>query len=1335
VKRYTLFLFIFSSVFLFSREKNYYFTSLDVKDGLSQNTVNTIIQDRMGFLWLGTKDGLNRYDGTEFRIYRNNPSDTLSLQSNFINVLYQDKNDNIWIGTDSGLDVFSPRTDVFTHIHSPKSKDSLLRHNVTLIKQGPDESVWVAIEYQGLFRYKDLFSEPQFYSCEVFPSLSSVSSLVFDESGIVWIGNSQKGLYCTADSFQTVCPFLDKVTGSSPFMEEPISSVAIAPYNCILVGSLRGGLWSIDLFNHNCKRLLYKDDEGVPVRCRTILCKDNQLFVGTESGLFIHETTTHTTVHFKSSYQDPYSLSANSVYSLCEDREGAIWIGTYFGGVNCYSPSYALFEKYYPENVGIELNGKRIREICQNRKGIIWIGSEDSGLYMFNPLTRHFTAFASNNLVNNIHGLCLVGDSLWVGTISAGLMVIDTNSGRILKRYENTSDDKPLNDNDIYSISKTNTNDVYIGTKKGLMKYNPETDSFDDIAALSGKHIYDIKQDVSGNLWLATYADGVWCFRPSDNQWVSYHHNSKDPHSLPYDIVLSVFIDSNQRLWFTTQGAGCCYYRPKENDFVCISKDNGLPDNVVYQIVEDKSGKLWMSTANGLACLNPHSDNSVTVFNVENGLLSNQFNYKSSLMSRNGTIYMGSIHGLIAFNPEDVHPANYVPELCITDFSLLGQIVKPGEESTFLECSIEYAREIVLKHNQNSFSFRLLIPNFISSKSDDIEYCLEGFDSEWHTGDLPATVSYSNLDYGKYVFKARNKSGLSSKEQSVPDYSLQITIRPPLYLSFPAIILYILVFFLILTFVIRQVKKKNQVRKREYMYKIEQEKERAIYDSKLEFFSNITHEIKTPLTLINGPLECILDRNDLNPELKEDLQIIHQNTERLMALTVQLLDFKKIESRKYSLDFANCNVSSLLKETYLRFTSLAKQKQIEMELCLPEYEVWAQINKEAVIKILSNMLNNGLKYSQSFLKVTLSEDNVNELTVITENDGDLVPDNMKEDIFKPFVRFRGSENNNPLTGTGIGLGLSRSLAELHNGTLVMLPSSNVNVFKLTIPLKQDSLPLIEQLHRDDDEIINQTDYREDKTSILIVEDDSIMISFISRQLSKSFNVFTASNGKEALELMECNNVMLVVSDIMMPEMDGIALCNAIKTDIRFSHIPVILLTAKTGIQSKIEGMQIGADSFIEKPFSPKYLIACISNLLDGRERLRKQFAASPTEDTSSIATTQTDIVFINKVNEIIEANYMNSDFSMDDLALDLGMSRSSFYRKISGVLDMTPNDYLRLVRLKRAAKLLQNVNVRVSEVCYIVGFNSPSYFAKCFQKQFGFTPKDFLERNSIQEVK
>ncbi len=1313
--------------------EHYYFKNLSVQNGLSQNTVNAILQDKQGFMWFGTKDGLNRYDGLSFRKFKHDNRSRQSIGNNFITALYEDAEGNIWIGTDVGLYVYYPEKDSFLHFTELSLEGTRVEHTVTAISGDNQGCVWMAVESQGLFCYDLEKDQLRNHTLKDFSFLTSnVQTFAFDNSGTLWIGCYGDGLFYSKDRLKTLHPYLSPVDKQETYANDVVICLAKGAYNCLYVGSLKGGVKELNLTSNKLHDLLSVDEGGESVFCRELLvASDNELWIGAESGLYIYNLRTGKYVHLRSSINDPYSLSDNAIYSLCKDREGGIWIGSYFGGINYYPRFYTNFEKYYPKGAANGLQGKRVREFCQDNQGILWIGTEDGGLNRFNPKTKTFSFFTPSNAFTNVHGLCMVGDNLWVGTFSKGVKLVDTRTGAIVKTYLKTESPYSLVDNSVFSICRTMTGDIYLGTLFGLLRYNKQLDGFDRIPELNGKFVYDIKEDSGGNLWLATYANGAYCYNVNEKRWKNYLHDENNPKSLPYDKVVSIFEDSHRQVWLTTQGGGFCCFHPDTETFTNYSLADGLPNDVVYQIVEDKEGFFWLTTNNGLVCFQP-ATGGMKVYTTSNGLLGDQFNYRSSFETEDGTIYLGSIDGFVAFNPKTFSENKSLPSVVITDFLLFGKEVYVGDPGSPLEKSITFSDEIVLRANQNSFSFRVTALDFQAPKMSKIMYKLDGFDTDWLTVGESPIVTYSNLRYGNYIFKIKvsNSDGVWNEE----GVSLKVQILPPFYLSICAYFIYALLIIGCSLYAVMYFKRRSNYKHRRQMEKFEQEKEREVYHAKIDFFTNVAHEIRTPLTLIKGPLENIILKKQVDAETREDLNVMKQNTERLLNLVNQLLDFRKTESQGFRLNFTECNVTEILKETHKRFTSLAKQKGLNFVLNVPEQDFYAHINQEAFTKIISNLLNNAVKYAETYVYLLLDLNEVEtekRFYVRTVNDGVIIPDEMKEEIFKPFIRFNEEDNGKVTTGTGIGLALSRSLAELHRGNLMMLEGEEANTFCLMLPVEQDSViklvvePSFVESNKVTERQVGLMENKANKSVILVADDNPDMLSFVVRQLENSYIVLTATNGVEALEVLDSNEVTLIVSDVVMPRMDGFELCRVIKSKLDYSHIPIVLLTAKTNIQSKIEGLELGADAYIEKPFSVEYLQACIANLINSREKLRQAFTQSPFVAANTMALTKADEEFIKKLNEIIQNNYHNPDFSMDDIVDSLNMSRSNFYRKIKGVLDLSPNEYLRLERLKRAAQLLKEGNARVNEICYMVGFNSPSYFSKCFQKQFGVLPKEF----------
>lgn len=1299
----------------------YYFQSLNIDNGLSNNSVNVILQDHNGMMWFGTKDGLNLYNGISCRTFRKENS---SLGNNFITALYEDKNGRMWIGTDEGTYLYEPATEQFCKFgvtdeqKAGKTEGKEGTAAVSCIAEDVEGNIWIHYVGIGLFCHNTKTQKTQKLEmrCDGRKLDANVTHLEFDTrypTHYMWMAYYEDNLYYTARNGNGECHPYTASDGTQPFKGLEINSVYVKMNSYSYVGT-NHGLYAI---NHSNNAVTKLNDEYVR---SCYVDGQDQLWIGTENGIFIINTLTMATHHITANnILDPYSLSDNAIYAICRDHEDGMWIGSYFGGVNYYSPQSSVFQKTYP-NESTPTVGKRIREICPGLPGTLWVGTEDKGLFIYDTATSEIRAFTHPNLYHNIHGLCKIGNELWVGTFSGGLSRIDLNTQQ-LHHYEQGTGPGRLSPSSVFCICHTSTGTTLLGTIGGVFRYHPETDSFEHMPELMGEFVYDMLEDHNGNLWYATYNRGLYCQDMHSGKLTHYMPENDNIQSIPSHKVTSLFEDSRHRLWICTQGGGCCSYDTRTKKFERYDTQSGFPSNVVMQVVEDQQGNLWFTTNNGLVCMKGDSDN-LQLFSTANGLLSNQFNYQSGLVDTDGTIYLGSIGGLISFKPQDIHRSQVVPQLVVSDFYVFNDRANiTPDGSGVLKSSIMMCDEVELDVDQNTFSLHAAVLSYHSSHMNQVLYKLDGIDQDWQMLTGNDLIHYANLPYGNYRLhiKGRSYDGIETAERVI-----NIHINPPFYLTIWAFIIYALLLGTVVYLIYRYTHAKT-LRKHEHeMDVLRQKNESELYGAKIEFFTNVAHEIRTPLTLIKSPLDNVLTSPNITPDMRDDLEVMQLNTDRLLVLVNELLDFRKTEAKGFQMHFTHCDLVQLLRHTHMRFMPFARQQQLQFTLECPD-ELIASVDREGFTKMTSNLLTNAIKYAATYVKVELCQkDDQIELRVC--NDGDIVPLTKREEIFKSFTRYQ-NENQAPKSGTGVGLTLARSLAELHEGTLQMDNDPTCNRFVLTLPIS----------HADDDSLQpatteETTEQQENEMAngksaytVLVVEDNIEMQTFIRRQLLNQYHVLTANNGQQALDVLEKNSVQLIVSDVMMPIMDGMELCHRVKSDINYSHIPVILLTAKVGVQATIEGLQQGADAYIEKPFSIEHLRASIENLLKSRELLRSAYRNSPLAQSSSIAISKADEEFLNKLHAVIVTNMKDSEFSVDQMASELAMSRSSLNRKIKALLDVSPNDYMRIERLKYAAELIQGGKYKINEVCYMAGFNTPSYFAKCFQKQFGVLPNEY----------
>lgn len=1310
------------------REKMY-FSHLSASDGLSQNLARTILQDSQGFIWIGTKDGLNRFDGQEVKVFRHEASDPFSIGCNYISSLFQNDDGHIWVGTEKGLYIYSPEFERFDPFVPESPSGRQVSGDVVSIRKDDAGRIWIAEIRGGLFCYDPGKGTLDCYPYgDLFQDPLTVRSMEIDKDDNIWLGDFGHGLMRLSQDRKQLVPMQSPGTGNK--QEHYVNSVIRGPGNTLLVGYWGSGVKSLDLDAMRCRTVLSGDETGEAIYCRALAyAEDGRLFAGTESGLFVYDLNNgRLKGHIRASEQDKYSLSDRAVHAVYIDRDGGVWIGTYYGGVDYYRQMVPSIKKYYPTGQSDGLSGKRVHQFCMDGDGIIWISTTDGGLNRFNPETETFCWFEPSRDFPNIPCLCRVGDELWAGTNPNGIVVIDPRKGCVKRRITKSEGEGSIRDNSVFAITRSKDGSVYVGTYFGIDRYDPVSGKFSPVEGIPAIYVSNIFEDSRGTFWVGT-SRGVFKKASADEGWTHYTRSASDETTLPGDKIKSICEDSKGIVWILTNGSGFCRYRPESDDFKRYDHADGLPNDVVFRMEEDSEGLLWLSTNNGLAAFDPVRER-FRVFTVEDGLLSNQFNDRSSFQTKDGTFYFGSIEGFVAFKPSEFTAERPTPTAVLSDFAIQGTPVRIAVPGSPMDRSLPYLDRLSLKHNQNSFSFKVCTFDYYNSAFGRVLCRLEGTDEEWHPLEGSQYVRYAGLNPGQYRFVVKDADPDAGDRELT---SLRIRIRPPWYGTILAKLCYWLLGLSLLAFALWVIRRRNEENYRKRLREVEQESERALHESQLQFFTNIAHEIRTPVTLISGPLDNVLQHGNLDPETTEDLGLVKANASKLLSLVNQLLDFRKIEHSGVTLRYNRCNVSALLRETLAGFQYMLRDRNINCSSELPEEDVHAIVDKDAVKTILTNLINNGIKYADGVLDISLARDG-DKLVIRTRNDGRLIPPDMRDSIFKPFVRV-GSDRERNVPGTGLGLTFSRTLAEAQGGTLSVEDDDEWNVFRLELPLKhalemEGESPASEKASKAEMPVPETGDQR---PVILLVEDQGDLLEFVRRGLCKTYQVLTAADGMDAAALLENKPVDLIVSDVMMPRMDGFELCRTVKSDIRFSHIPVILLTAMTDDKSKVSGLELGADSYIEKPFSMEVLKAGIASLLLNRSNMRKAFASSPFFPVTSVAVSQTDKKFAEEVYAIIADNYSNTEFRMDDIASQLNMSRATFYRKIQGVLDMTPNDLLRLERLKQAASLLKDKGLRISEVCYMTGFSSPSYFTKCFQQQFGMSPKEFVESGCVRK--
>ncbi|MGN6211945.1 ligand-binding sensor domain-containing protein [Parafilimonas sp.] len=1019
-----------------ARTQPYYFTHYQVEDGLSNNAVLCVMQDHLGFMWFGTRDGLNRFDGLSYKIFRNNPSDKKSIGSNAIMSLSETANKKIWVGTEKGLFVFDELTESFTKFE-PAGNGS-----VQSVKVVGDDVYYITL--YALYRHNTKTNVTNAFSIN-----KEVTAYNILKDGSLWVTTSSGTIakYNTANnSFDEK---YDLFSHSGYVVSKWIQSLYDAGNGTLLIGTSNQGLKLFDIKTSTYKDLLTSNTDKTDIIVRDIIAiNKDEYWIATQSGIYIFNISNGNYYNLQKQIEDPYSLSDNIVQTLCLDKQGGIWAGTYFGGVNYYPKQDIIFKKYFPKVNENSISGNAVSEIYEDDHGMLWVGTEDAGLNKFNAATGNFINYnpakdRQTVSYSNIHSLLAYNDTVWAGTYLHGLDLLNSD-GKRLHNFNTLNAD--IGSNFIGALLKTKTGEIIAATDKGAFKYLPSTNNFERITALPKAFFRALGEDNNGNIWGGTYGDGIYIYNPSTNKAEHYFFSINHNQVIACNIVNYIYYDSKNTVWFATEG-GLCAYKPEKKELHIYTSRDGLPADVVYAILEDNHHNLWVSTSKGLVRFTP-STKEVKIFNKSHGLLTDQFNYRSACKDEKGNMYFGSVKGMISFNPDSITSNDFIPPVYITGFQVYNKELCIDSTKSPLKQSITFTKKIVLAHNQSSFSIDFAALNYNAPSTIGYAYKMEGLDKSWTYLTTNRKAYFTELTPGNYTFLVRV---LDAKNTADNYAKLDIEILPPFWRTWQAYMLYAVLILLIIFFTIKFFIDRSRARQQRRLEKLAYEKEKENYEDKINFFTNVAHEIKTPLTLIKGPMENIMDQIDEVPSIKTSVELMSRNTDRLMHLANQLLDFRKIEMNGFHLSFIKTNVSRLLYDNYIRFKPVADQKNIRLDVKSVE-NLSAYADEEALNKIFSNLIDNAVKYAEKFVSISLhyTDDKKERYQLVCSNDGFIIPEENKEVIFDSFYRLKETSNH---AGTGIGLTLSRSLAEMHNGTLVLDKCiKDLNVFVLTLPV-------------------------------------------------------------------------------------------------------------------------------------------------------------------------------------------------------------------------------------------------------------------------------------------
>ena len=1295
----------------------------DVTSGLSTNSIKAILQDDAGYIWCATSDGLNVFNGVAFKSYGCSYSDLRGdgvSALNILSILQHKDGKRIWVSTQSSkLLLFDPYTEIFKSIDLNEKYYSAYPPNLCYsLTYDADGFLWIATD-SGLFVYDEAEDKIHVWSTENSSLMSNLIQYVYcDSDGVIWVGTGN-GLCRYNLAVKDFVPVrLDPKTFSEG-ENIHIASITEGRGGYMWVGTWNKGLARLDKENNLLSGIRPEGGQLQfrNMRVRSILAETPEmLWICTNIGLYKYEIISN-----RISQVILSALHTNdNIYSCLKDKEGGLWFGTYFNGLHYLSPKARQIECYTSNNISEGLHGSAISSFCENSDGNIFIASENGGLSLFNPSTKTFHDMPSGikSKSYNAHALCLNGQNLYVGTFSNGLKKINLSSGNIssytVNKYPSLISDH------IFSLYRSKDNIFYIGTIYGCCIYDEDRNVFTEVKELAGNFIYDIQEDFNGDIWFACYYDGLYRYDKTDQTWIHYLNDENNPHSVSSNKVLSIYINDSNEIYICTEGGGVCRYDYASDTFEkLILKQDGHPLTltVVYEILNDAGGNLWMSSNNGIWVCDL-SGNVIRHLTYEDGLQSNQYNFGASFRSSTGKLFFGGVNGFNVFNYGSVYDGGILPVVTVRIN------YRRDDENNVISDRITDKGVIKLPRKVSSFTMDFECLSYTAPHKNMFSYRIDDNNEMTYTSE--SSVTFLNFPYGKHriYVSGCNSDGYWNENE----IELNIINQPPLLKSIGANVLYGLLLIAVMMAVARTMEKRRDERERIKFNEIKVIQERETYDARINFFTHVAHEIKTPVTLIKAPLEVVL-KNEKDEENRKNLDIIEKNSRRLQSLVNQLLDFRKISSAGYDLNLEPVMPSVLINDVVNRFVGTASDG-VKIETEIIDENVSCMLDPEAYTKIISNLMTNAVKHAKSEIRVGHKLDEKEGMKVVhlqVKDDGCGIPESEHSKIFDTFYQINSGDNPR-ISGVGLGLSLVKLLVQKHNGHVYI---DGTYKDGCCICVDMPFMPASDAIRSEVDDTVDKSESVAGEAgsyNLLVVEDTADMLEFVS-SVFKGKVVFKASNGKEALEVLEKNDVDIIISDVSMPVMDGFEMLEHIRKNELFCHIPIIMLTVENSLEARIKGMECGADAYVEKPFSTKYLKATVDNLISRRETMRKRFISNPLKQESDSISLDKDREWFLHVTEFVKSKIHEPEISIDYLAKDLNMSRSSFQRKIKGLTGLSPVEFVRLIRLKKAAELLSSGNYRINEVSYMVGFNKPSYFSALFKKQFGVLPKDFHAQN------
>lgn len=1355
---FILFLVLFASILHAERTNYLYSFNSDLNEGISQLSVMDIYQDSKGYLWFATKNGLNRFNGKEYVIYRREDGNEHSLSGNSIASVTEDQEGYLWVGTNNGLNRIDLNTDRIKRYNS--GVDGLTQSSITKVYSDAAGYLWVGT-WGGLYRFNR--EEDRFERILLDNGLEdiSVSALFEDSAGRYWIGTRDKGVYL-CDNQMNIISHFTRESKNMPLNNNNITSIYEDTQKQIWIGSKYG----VNKINLRENEVLSFTSENSKLSNNTVRCLvewQGKLLVGTFDGIFALDPESGQIVKVAGYDDINHSLSHYSIYAFCVDHDHTLWVGTFAGGINYLNKFTNRFVLHRPEdelNIRTGIYGAITYESPSN----LWIATEGYGLlnYNYQTNTSHYylidpsAHFAFNT--NIIKSVFYEDGYVWCGTTKGEIYKfnIRTKTFSLYHKY-------PV-EYSIYSIIRDRKGNLWVGgasTEFGLTCFVNDrlvttfTNNVDEPFYLS--NVRCVLEEEDGVLLLGSTADGLLRFDTNKKQLTKYSNEATvESYRIPNNYISAIVRTKSGEIWVSTYGGGIFQFDKTEHVKRVMTARDGLLDNNICSLVESSDRKLWMSTVNGLIMFDPVGG-EVRNYHRHNGIDIREFTLHSGIALPDGNLCFAGSNGFVTFQVAAMDKNENIPSVVLEQLSVNNQPIEVGDESGVLDKVLDSMDTIRLLYNENNFSITYQALNYIYSTQNQYAYKLEGYDTDWNYVGGRNSAFYTNLSPGKYVFhvKGSNNDGVWNEQGR----SLTIIVQPPLWRTWYAYLFYVIALAVISYVILHYVNIKRNLEAGLKLKQLEKQKQEEFHEAKIRLFTNFSHELRTPLMLIITPFEELVKRVDIPAELHDKLSIIYKNAQKLLLLVNQLMDLHKNQAGSLDLKVSEGDVCEYIKEIYYAFNQIALTNEVKFSLnCTPK-TINAWFDKSLLEKVVFNLLSNAFKYTPSGESVTMEvsetswsglgtkktdglykDENANYLVLRVKDSGKGIEEGEVDKIFTPFYQIPETSGVN-LSGTGIGLSLVYTIVQLHRGVIYVDNTERSGAcFVVILPISRSAFSedQIENIEFDKISEVTNTDdisaslpapekVEGPKYKILLVEDDKDVRSYLKKSLEAEYTVIEAADGVRAYEKVVQDFPDLVLSDIMMPKRDGLELCTLIKNDIRVGHIPVILMTARSMVVHIKEGFQAGADDYIVKPFNMDVLQTRIRSLLASREQLKKLYGKRFSPEVMGIEVKSADERFSQKLFDVIEQNISNDKLDVELLCTEIGISRANLYRKLKSITELSPMELIRNKRLEMAAKLLKESEMNVSEIALHLGFNSHSYFSNSFKAFYGCTPTEFVQ--------